>query len=238
MRGLIALIVFSLSPAATLAAELKVDAERSLLAVLTHKDGLAARLAHNHLVVADSGAIKCQVEASDILQTTCSATLDVDKLSVDDPEVQNRWQQRLEELKILEERFGELSAKDRAKIATAMLGPKQLGAESFPHISASLVSLEIDADSESGTDHALAVELELTIRDRTVRRRLEAHLEIELPSISVEAVGAFDFTEFGIEPYSALLGAVRNQNLFHLVIVLHGELPLLEVETTQMLDHR
>ncbi len=35
------------------------------------------------------------------------------------------------------------------------------------------------------------------------------------PRLEELALGTFDFTDFGIKPYSAFLGAVKNQDAFH-----------------------
>jgi hypothetical protein len=36
--------------------------------------------------------------------------------------------------------------------------------------------------------------------------------------LTVEAVGDFAFTDFGIKPYSALFGALGNQDKFHMLV--------------------
>ena len=41
---------------------------------------------------------------------------------------------------------------------------------------------------------------------------------IDGDELSIEAVGEFTFEEFGIEPYSAFLGSVKNKNEFFIYL--------------------
>jgi polyisoprenoid-binding protein YceI len=60
--------------------------------------------------------------------------------------------------------------------------------------------------------------LRLTIRGRTVERELPATWSAAGGDLSAEVVGEFRWSEFGIEPYSTMFGAIRNDERFHLFV--------------------
>ncbi len=45
-----------------------------------------------------------------------------------------------------------------------------------------------------------------------------ARYELADGILTIEAIGAFNFTDFGIKPYSAFLGAVKNEDEFHVYV--------------------
>lgn len=206
------------------AAEWTVDRDASLFAVVTHKEGVAAGLAHEHFVVATDFQAVLQEgglfeEGSD---APASFRLEVaaDSLKVDDPSLASRWQQPLLDRELIGEPFAELSDKDRRKIRSSMLGRTQLDAESHPTIRAELSEIRsAEEGSYTGT-------LSLTVRGETASREIEFGLEVdpEAPSEGrktwrAEVSASFEFGEFGIEPYSAMLGAIRVSKTFHVFAV-------------------
>ena len=136
-------------------------------------------------------------------------------LVVDDPDLRDLWYPRLKELGILDEPPGNLTEKDRRKIRGAMLGKRQLAAESHPTLRARIVLVQDSAPETGGSDFPYLVGLALTVRDTTVTETVKARFESRGGTIEIEAFGTFRFTDFGIKPYSAMLGAVKNQDEFH-----------------------
>ena len=60
--------------------------------------------------------------------------------------------------------------------------------------------------------------LAFTVHGKTVKRECPANIVVEENGLKVDAVGAFKFSEFGIKPYSAMAGAVKNADEFHLFV--------------------
>jgi len=207
-------LVLLLSPH-VLAAEFRVRPEESILAVITHKAGLASGMAHNHLIAAAGYDAKLEFDEASISSARFELRLRPEDLVVDDPELQNAWLPRIRELGILEEPFGDVSDGDRKKIRKSMLSKKQLDAESFPQITASSLSVRKIAAPTEATSFAYRVTVVLEIHGKRVEREMSARFTLEDGVLSVEAFGVFQFTDFGIKPFSAFLGMVKNHNEFH-----------------------
>ena len=60
----------------------------------------------------------------------------------------------------------------------------------------------------------------LEVHGETVERLVAARYSLEDGVLTVEVVGSFAFTEFGIKPYSSALGALKNRDRFHLYVQL------------------
>ena len=52
------------------------------------------------------------------------------------------------------------------------------------------------------------------------KQPVTARYELIEDGLHIEAVGVFNFREFGIKPYSAMLGAVKNKDEFHVYVAL------------------
>lgn len=195
-----------------------LDPERSVLAVLTHKAGIAAGLAHDHLVTAPLDALRLEFDAAAPEATRASLDLAVERLEIDHFAARAKWKVRLRELGVGPEKLDPVTEEDRGKVREAMLGKSQLDAAGSPRLTAELVKLE-KADGMKPPFDGRAT-LRLTIRGKTLERAIPATWRVEGSGFVVEALGEFRFTEFGIRPYSAALGAVKNDDLFHLYVAL------------------
>ncbi|MEM8997716.1 MAG: YceI family protein [Acidobacteriota bacterium] len=193
-----------------------VDQDASVFAVITHKDGVAARLAHNHLVVAEDVDAELVFDPESPESAGFRFEAPVEGLAVDDPAAQSKWFPRIAELGLLDEEFSEVDAKDRAKIRKSMLGRKQLDAESYPGLSGATAAIKRDSEG------LYVVELELTVKGQAASRPVSARYSVDGDRLRVEAWGRFEFTDFGIKPYSAMLGAVKNANGFHVFLQLEA----------------
>ena len=194
-------------------AEWKVHFEESLFAVVTHKKGVASGLAHEHLVVAAAPNITLRYDVAN--PSTAIATFDIAiaDLIVDDPALNDRWQSELLERGLLEKAFSELSEKDRRKIRRSMLGPKQLNSEEYPVLRATVDHLRIEGAEATAR-------LVMEVRGQTFEQELnfDAPLPAADGSLRIAATTSFRFTDFGIKPYSALLGAIKVSDAFDALI--------------------
>jgi hypothetical protein len=204
--------------ASALASEFLVVTEQSVFAVVTHKGGFAGGLAHDHFIAASEYTAHLDFNDSDLLDTKFHVRFEAENLVVDSKLQRERWYPNLEAVGILDKPFGDLSDKDRAKIRETMLGRKQLDAASFPEISAQLVSIDVEAKDHGDVHFSHRVMLAFTVRGQTVEKPVWARYELVNGVLRVEAVGEFRFRDFGIKPYSAMLGAIKNKDLFHLYV--------------------
>lgn len=211
----VALVVLFAGGVETAAAEFRIDEAESLLAVLTHRAGFAARLAHNHLIAASRYSLEVRFDPAHPAQSSASFAMNVADLVVDDPELHGKWYPRLEALGLLDEPFKEISEKDRNKIRGSMLGESQLDAEAHPRIECRVREISERPATSGDTTFPVHATLELTIRGRTISRAVPARYAHDGKSLKIETAGVFRFTEFGIKPYSAMLGAVKNRDEFH-----------------------
>jgi hypothetical protein len=203
------------------AASWRVDPERTSFAVLTHRAGVGARLAHDHLVVARAPVATLDFDPARPQATRFSARANVIALDVDPSEERAALSARLIELGALSSPLPAVDPDDRGKVRKSMLGRDQMAPEEFPEVTAELVGLERRGGGASarvalGWD----ARVRLTVRGRAVEKAIPARWELEDGALAAEALGEFRFTEFGIEPYSTMLGAIRNDDLFHLYVKL------------------
>jgi hypothetical protein len=192
------------------------------VAVLTHKAGVGARLAHDHLVLAPLAGVALDFDPERPEATRVALAVRADALEIDAPAARERWGRRLAELGALAgEGLKPVPEGDRKKVREAMLAPGQLDAAGFPEIRAELVALERRGGAE-GARVALGwtARVRLTLRGRTIEKELAARWEVVDGELVAEALGEARFSELGIEPYSTLLGAIRNDDLFHLFVAL------------------
>jgi len=220
-RSAIAVAALGLLVTSSHAESWKVQPQASLFAVVTHKGGFAGGLAHNHLVAADGYEATLELDAATPEAARFELGVPVESLIVDRPELQREAFPRLQALGILDEEFTALDDGKRDKIRRTMLSPKQLAAERYPRISAAVVDVRAEA---TDAEFPYRATLALTVRETRVEREVRARYEQTASGLTVEAWGTFRFTDFGIEPYSMLLGAVKNQDEFHVYVRLIARL--------------
>jgi hypothetical protein len=232
LTGVLALSGPSAAPLAAQALELIPRPDETVLAVVTLRDGAAARLAHNHLVVATDPSLTVRFDPMAPEATTFQATVAVDGLVVDDPGLADRVAPRIVELAILSEPPGTPSEGDREKIRNEMRSEDQLHAAAHPLITARLLGMErregsalVDSGLPSPDLFPWLARVELTVAGTAVVQRVAARHEWEGGVLTVEATGVFRFTDFGIEPYSAFLGLVKVADPFHLYLHMVAESP-------------
>jgi hypothetical protein len=170
-----------------------VQPGESELLVLVYREGRLARLGHNHVISSTQldGAVYL---APDVRDSAVELRLPLAALEVDLPANRARAGDDFP---------GEIDADAVAGTRDNMLGPAQLDAERWPELL--LVSRGV-----SGSEPSLQLQMELALKNQVtaltvpvrVRRDGDARLIAE---------GEFSVlqTELGLEPFSALLGALR-----------------------------
>jgi hypothetical protein len=198
--------------------QLKIDRENSILAVITHKSGIASALAHNHIVYASNYKSKFQVKEP----TTHPPDLNLEliipatELVIDDPKTKQRWSSRLQELGIINTLFANINSEDRQTIRQTMLSPDQLHAEHYPRITARIISIQRSAADSSLPEFPLQLTTEVEIHGKQQTLTFPANLHGDAKSgYTLESFGPMRFSDFGIEPYSAFFGAVGNKDKFY-----------------------
>lgn len=218
-RIVVALVAFAV-PSLVLAADWNVDTAKSSFVVVTRKDGLAAGLAHDHLVAAPRATVTLAFDADDPASTRATFSTASEALDIDSNPLRARLAKRLHELGAGPDSLPEVSEGDRKKVRSAMLGESQLAAAKSPEIRAELGGLE-----KASGDAAFPwrAKLRLTVRGKAVEHPVKLSWEAKDGALTAEALGEFRFREFGIEPYSAMLGAVRNQDRFFVYVTLEAK---------------
>ena len=201
--ALLSALIIGLGASPGLSASFKVDPAQSSLVVQLFKDGVAARLGHDHVVHASvfSGIVAYDPrnpEASSI-----RVAVEVGSLIADDPGTRRKF-----------ELAGEPSASDRAEIDTAMKADGQLAAARFPSMTFASTAIATQPDGR------VLVTGRLTIRGVTNELKFPAQMSAEGARLRGRAQLKFKQSSFGYPPYSALLGAIKNKD----EVILHIDL--------------
>ncbi len=173
----------------------KIDPAQSEFVVQLFKAGRGAAWAHDHVVRATAYVGQIQADPAD--PTTAAIVVEVQTASLraDEPAVRQKYGLTTP-----------LSEKERQEIQTTMEAKTQLDVEQYPSIRFKSTRVEQQAEGQ------YTVTGELTIRG--VTRSVTFSVSVELREGTVHGWGSFSFTQssFGYQPYSAFLGAVRNQD--------------------------
>lgn len=211
MRALLRVAVASLSclaiagglAGAAGAATFRVDPARSSLVVQIFRDGVAAKLGHDHVVQATAFSGRVTYDAAAPALSSVAAEVQTASLKVDDTETRRRF--GLE---------GQPSTSDVAEIEKSMKAEGQLDASRFPTISFASTTITPE------TPERYLVVGRLTIRGVTRDVRFPANAVMEGNILRATATLTFMQSAFGYKPYSALLGAIRNKD----AVMLHIDL--------------
>ncbi len=228
MRRRIPIFIITLLLAGTLlsrdaaAEEFEIDTENSLIAVITHKAGIIALVSHNHLIYAQDYDATLNIDGDDLTSATFRISFPTKNLVVSDNEGHERWNPAILRAGILEKPLEKTSPKNRAKIREHMLSQKQLHAKKFPKIAAKLTQVREDDAEEPGHTHTHLATLELTLHGQTVTHDFPTTMAFDEGVLHIEALVTCNFSDFGIKPYSALGGAIKNQDFFHFYINLRA----------------
>jgi polyisoprenoid-binding protein YceI len=208
----------SFASAGAMAADYRLNPDTAVFAMITKKEGVASGLAHDHLILAKEFTATLKVPDGDLDKGSFEFKTSAADLVVDAPEAQIRHFPALKSLGIQSTPFSELSEKDRTKIKENALAKDQLDAAAFPEITAEVTKLLAKPLAFGGKTFSHSADVKIKVKGKTVQKTLPAQVQKERKTLKVETVGPFQFTDFGIQPYSALLGTIRNGNTFHLYV--------------------
>lgn len=176
----------------------------SWLAVLVSYDRSALGGGHDHVVTPK--AVSGQVTWNVADPSACKVSIEfpVDMLQVDPPGARKRFD--------LE---GETSDGDKKSIKENLTGKHQLQASQYPKISYTSTSCK-------GTGEKVEVAGTLSIHG--VKHPVTTTMTVKVEGSTFTAKGGFEAThaDFGMEPYSALLGALRNDEKLKFQINVKG----------------
>jgi polyisoprenoid-binding protein YceI len=185
------------------AATFRIDPSRSSLVVQIFRDGLAAKLGHDHVVEATTLEGRVAYDPSAPALSSVAAQIHTASLKVDDAETRRKF--GLE---------GQPTAADVAEIEKSMKAEGQLDASRFPVITFTSTTITADAPDR------YLVTGQLTIRGVTRDVRFPARAVMEGNLFRATATLTFMQSAFGYKPYSALLGAIKNKD----AVMLHIQL--------------
>jgi len=185
------------------AAAFKIDPSRSSLVVQIFRDGVAAKLGHDHVVQAMTFSGRVTYDASAPTLSSVAAEVHAATLEADDAETRRKF--GLE---------GQPSANDVAEIEKSMKAEGQLDVARFPLITFTSTTITPE------TPDRYLVTGQLTIRGVSRAVQFPANVAMEGNVFRATAKLTFMQSAFGYKPYSALLGAIKNRD----AVVLHMDL--------------
>ncbi len=172
-----------------------LDVKKSSFVMQVYKAGAASGLAHDHVIHATSVSGSVVVDVADLGTAKVEVTVQTKGLVNDDPKMRKRY--GLE---------GELPEKDRKAILDNMQNAEQLDVANFPTITFSSTSV-----TPAGAGKA-TINGTLTIKGKSQPISMPATIVFKGKAVEGKGSVRLKFTSFGIEPYSAFFGAVRNQD--------------------------
>lgn len=198
--------------------EFTVVSNKSLLSVVVQKAGVASYLAHNHLIYAYKFDAALSYSHDNQNDTTFSVKIKADNLYADYFPLSKMWFPTLKKLGVISEKFTKLSDSDRKKVRDNMLSSSQLDSQNHAEITAKVLQIT-DKETQIGErKFNKLIKLSLTVKGKTITKEIPGNMKLKGNTLFVEALGEYKFSEFGITPYSALLGAIRNSDDFHLYV--------------------
>lgn len=206
--------VFANSPATAF----EVNASEAAFLVVTKKEGVASGFAHDHLIAAQNFQVSLQAPEGELEKGSFQFVVKATSLSFDDPALQAKHFEALKAIGVQTEPFSSLSESDRAKVKENAFDESQLDAKKFPEIRAEVSGLKKQPTSFKGKTFSHSAMVKITIKGKTIEKQVPANVSLNEKELTVESVGPFLFSEFGIKPYSAMLGAVRNADAFHFYV--------------------
>lgn len=175
---------------------------RSTVDVRVYKDGIASGLAHDHVMRASAVTGLVTYDPAARLLFHVGIEVDATRLEVA-PRVRHLYGMD-----------NDLDADDRAKIGANMRAADQLNVAAFPKITFESKSFGVAPD---GRIDLVGL---LTLRGQTREVRLPVAIWATPERLQGKGTLRIRQTDFGIQPYSALRGAIRNQDPIDLIISL------------------
>lgn len=190
-----------------------IDHTKTYFAIVTGKEGLASGAAHEHVVVAKKYEAKLDVNEQNPAKSTFNLVIPTHKLSIDAPGDQKAVFKILKRLKLRQEPFKAVDAKDLKEVRKSMLSQEQLDVEHFKKI-----SLKTTKITKIKASNNYKVEFEMKIKKKTVTKSIEVTASGNKGLLKINGYTKIKFSEFGIKRYTAFLGAVKVSDEFLLVL--------------------
>ena len=170
----------------------RVDPKRSSVVIQVFKDGIAARFAHDHVVAAKQFTGTIVGDPADPASARVEVTAQTASFVNDEAALRTQFKLPLE-----------VSDGDRAVIEASMKGDEVLDVARFPTVSFRSTAVA------RGADGALSLSGALTLHG--VTRTVAMPLTVSVDGGVIDGRASFRLrtSEYGIPPYSAMLGAVK-----------------------------
>jgi len=201
--ALVSALIIGVGASPGLSASFKVDPAQSSLVLQLFKDGVAARLGHDHVVHASVFSGTVAYDPRNPEASSIQVAVEVGSLIADDPGTRRKFGLA-----------GEPSTSDRAEIDKAMKADGQLAAARFPSMTFTSTAIATQPDGR------FLVTGRLTIRGVTNELKFPAQMSVDGAQLRGRAQLKFKQSSFGYPPYSALLGAIKNKD----EVILHIDL--------------
>lgn len=183
----------SAAPTAAAVSTFRIDPASTELVAQVFKAGVAARLAHDHVIRAKDVSGELQYDPARPEASKLSVTVQTQTLTVDETGVRKKYGLA-----------GVIDAGDQKTITENMQDEEQLWVSKYPTLS--FVSTSFSPNS----DGTLNVDGRFTVRGVTKPVRVQAVLAPhEGNAMRGTAKLKFRQSQFGYEPYEAMLGAIR-----------------------------
>ena len=179
-----------------------LEPESSRIWLQLQADGALARLGHTHVIVTQQlrGTVWLHPQLE---RSALELVIPVSALLVDDPR----------ERAAAGAAFAEpLDAEARAGTREHMLGESQLDAAHYPSLtqrSLHVSPTEPAANVGGGAGRTAVFEFQVTLREHTAQRSVPVNWQLQGEQLRASGAVEFRQSDLGIEPYSALLGALR-----------------------------
>ncbi|MDH3444621.1 MAG: YceI family protein [Deltaproteobacteria bacterium] len=202
--GLLATIYFPQRVHAAQSAQYIIDPARSELVVQLFKAGFGAAFAHDHVVRATKYSGQIELHPTAPTDARIAVEVDTTALVADEPETRRKYNLP-----------PGLSEENRREIQETLESEGQLDVRRYPAIRFRSTGITREGKGQ----YTVTGDLVLRGVTRAVSFSLQAELKEEV--LRGKGSGRFLQSGFGYQPYSAFLGAVKNQDevLLHLDIV-------------------
>jgi polyisoprenoid-binding protein YceI len=159
------------------------------------KAGVGSALAHDHVVRATTFTGQVRIDLATPASGSITVEVQTASLTIDEPAARQKYGLP-----------SQLSEKDRQQIQETMRSPSQLDVVHHPVMK--FASTKIEAQQ----DGTYTVTGNLTIRGVTQVVTFLVQAERRESTLHIKGAFRFKQSSFGYTPYSALFGAVRNQD--------------------------
>lgn len=176
-----------------------IDTKKSSIVIQVFKDGAAAALAHDHVVDVRDFSGSIVADAADPASATVEVTAKTASFFNDETKLRKKF--GLD---------GEMSDKDRKSVEDNMKSAEQLDVAGFPTVK--FVSSSVSKDGAR-----LKLNGKVTLHGVTKDVSMPLEAKVDGDTVTGTATFRLKTSDYGIKPYSALLGAVKNKD----EIVLH-----------------